>query len=1158
MGDGSAKESATVAQLISNPASRAFTVLHRYLDNPKAPETQYTISVEVTDDDDPLSPIVMTRSIAVSNETPLALIPSIVPASASIVEGDWLTLDLAIDDPGALDRHQVIIDWGDGSETRRIDLDPSVVSVSGVTHRYRNDPSSGNAYTLHVQVRDDDMAENVFAETSRSIQVNNAAPTLDVVKLFTRDPQGVWLERTSGYVIHEGDEVKITGAYSDPGLDDLHTVQVQWAMGHTTSASIDQFSNTFEAKFVYDDDYALGTGFDIETILVTVSDDDGFTGVGSTSVQVVNVDPVAYFLPEVVSDPSYLLIPLQSRASDPGADALTYQWTASVGATTIQTGTGPSFVLNRSTHTASTIVVSLDVFDGDLGFANYTTAFKFGSSASEVLTIGETDYPAGISTLTVLGLDGDDVIDGSLIAAPRRLVLDGGNGIDYLYGGSGDDTYILRSGNDAANVDAALYPPPVSGPPLPPVVPNYVGNDRYLLKPNSTLTVVDLEGSNSLDFSLASFGVLFNLNTTRGSTLVPQEVATGGHFVAAVGAFSALTGTDFSDQLTGASYATISAGLGADKLYATANTTNASFIGDVGADEFTATGFGLSEISFEGDDGADVFTNLGELSEVVFHGGADADLFTNLGLSMTEVLFEGDDGADVFINETGGSVVDIQFEGDSGSDRFINRGSIANHLATLSIQGDDGADVFENYGSMAEVIFSGGADAELFTNFGGSLTEISFEGDDGADVFINEPGGSVIDILFEGDAGPDRFTNRGSITNFNSLLRISGDDGADLFENFGSLSEIIFQGGADADLFTNFDGSLSEVSFEGDDGADLFINEEGASIFEISFEGDAGGDHFINRGSIQNESSSTRRIQGDDGADIFENFGSVIEVVFEGGADSELFTNFEGSLTEVSFEGDDGADVFINEAGADIIDLSFAGDAGSDFFVNRGTIHRTNLFLPTIHGDDGADLFENFGSLTDLIFEGGADADEFVNHAVGILDQISFEGDDGVDRFTNLGSVIGTQGIVFHGGADADLFTNLGQITTTAQFLGGVGSDRMVNRLQGTIGSVVYHGDVGNDEFLNDGIIQATATFVGGSDADTFYNSPSGTLETIDYQGDDGADSLIIWGELASVIFLGGLIPISSLMLPTSSRPSRLRRFRCGCLPKLRGRDRLD
>ncbi len=28
----------------------------------------------------------------------------------------------------------------------------------------------------------------------------------------------------------------------------------------------------------------------------------------------------------------------------------------------------------------------------------------------------------------------------------RRLVLDGGNGIDYLYGGSGDDTYILRSG----------------------------------------------------------------------------------------------------------------------------------------------------------------------------------------------------------------------------------------------------------------------------------------------------------------------------------------------------------------------------------------------------------------------------------------------------------------------------------------------------------------------------------------------------------------------------------------------------------------------------------------------------------------------------------------------------------------------------------------
>ncbi len=190
--------------------------------------------------------------------------------------------------------------------------------------------------------------------------------------------------------------------------------------------------------------------------------------------------------------------------------------------------------------------------------------------------------------------------------------------------------------------------------------------------------------------------------------------------------------------------------------------------------------------------------------------------------------------------------------------------------------------------------------------------------------------------------------------------------------------------------------------------------------------------------------------------------------------------------------------------------------------MNRGTIHRTNLFLPTIHGDDGADLFENFGSLTDLIFEGGADADEFVNHAMGVLEQISFEGDDGADRFSNFGSVIGAQGIVFQGGADADLFSNMGQISTSSQFFGGVGADRFVNRLQGTIGSVTYQGDAGNDEFLNEGVVQATATFVGGGDADTLYNSPNGVMETIDYQGDDGADSLVIWGELSSVIFTGG------------------------------------
>ncbi len=1169
-GDGSPKQIANLSRLVSDPTKWAFTELHKYSDNPAAPEASYTVLVNVIDDDEPLGTVVASRSITVTNELPS--VSAIVPSALSINEGELFTLSVGIDDSGTLDSHQVVIDWGDASESKVFNLAPGVVAVPLATHRYINDPLLGSNYTIQVKVRDKDMPPGTFISETQLISVQNVAPVISNLQVFSRGASGDWLPLAPGGSLLEGQEVRIAGSFVDPGQRDLLTAQVRWSNGHLTPANVSRSSGTFQATFRYTDDYGVGTFFDNETIEVTLSDNDSGIAVSQAFVQVMNLVPTATFVPDVVIDP--MLIPLRANASDAGADPLAYNWVASVNGLAIQTGTGPAFVLDRTLYASATIVVTLTVSDDDLGVASYVSAFKFGTVVSDVIQITTADFPVGVTTLTVLGLDGDDILNGVNVPAPYRLILDGGNGMDFLYGGGGDDIYILRSGNDSANVSTA-YPPPIAGVIVPLITPNYAGNDRYYLKPNSTLTVVDLDetGENALDFGIASFGVEFNLATTRDDSLIAQEVALGGHFVAAVGGFNELVGSAYNDKLTGASFATTLGGSGADQLKAIAGTTHARFSGGLDADVFQTLGLGLSDISFEGDDGADVFTNLGELAgEIIFTGGADADVFTNLGGIVGEISFEGDDGADVFTNlgesageiiftggadadvftnNLGGIVTDISFEGDDGADVFTNLGELSGDIiftggadadvftnnlggivTDISFEGDDGADVFTNLGELAgEIIFTGGADADVFTNnLGGVVTDISFEGDNGADVFTNL-GELSGEIIFTGGADADVFTNNlgGIVTD----ISFEGDDGADVFTNFGGLSgEIIFTGGADADVFTNnLGGIVTDISFLGDDGADVFTNFGGLSG-EIIFTGGADADVFTNNlGGIVTDIS----FEGDDGADVFTNFGELaVEIIFKGGADADVFTNnLGGIVTDISFEGDDGADVFTNlgnlsgeiifTGGADadvftnnlggiVTDISFEGDDGADVFVNLGSITGSLAGSIYFEGDAGTDLFVNhgdlFGALGTILFRGGADADVFINMTDGFLQNISFEGDDGADGFENIGDALGA--IVFTGGADSDKLRNFDSGVASIRFIGFLGS-----------GSSPTVSDDGADLFANFGDSILSISFEGDDGADVFQNLGD-AITTISFEGDDGADVFVNLGDLVGSISFEG------------------------------------
>ena len=141
-----------------------------------------------------------------------------------------------------------------------------------------------------------------------------------------------------------------------------------------------------------------------------------------------------------------------------------------------------------------------------------------------------------MNNLLVLGLDDADVIDATAVSAGNHVVLDGGDGSDYLYGGSGDDTFFLRGGDDQANVSLAGGPEP-----------NFQGNDRYYVVPNSTHTVVDTLGENALDFTFAEFGVTFDLSLQDSPQDVDPLGDAGEHFVQISGTFAELVGSEFGD-----------------------------------------------------------------------------------------------------------------------------------------------------------------------------------------------------------------------------------------------------------------------------------------------------------------------------------------------------------------------------------------------------------------------------------------------------------------------------------------------------------------------------------------------------------------------------------------------------------------------------------
>ena len=170
-GDGSAIQTVHLdAGVLSFSA-----VSHQYLDNPTGqPTGSYSISVTVADKDGEVS-AANTIGVEVDNVTPGT--PGLNLTSTTISENGSTALGGSFTDPGTLDTHTVSINWGDGSAIQTVDLDAGVLSFSGISHQYLDNPAgqpTGGSYSISVTVADKDGATS--AANTIGVEVDNVRP----------------------------------------------------------------------------------------------------------------------------------------------------------------------------------------------------------------------------------------------------------------------------------------------------------------------------------------------------------------------------------------------------------------------------------------------------------------------------------------------------------------------------------------------------------------------------------------------------------------------------------------------------------------------------------------------------------------------------------------------------------------------------------------------------------------------------------------------------------------------------------------------------------------------------------------------------------------------------------------------------------------------
>jgi hypothetical protein len=337
--------------------------------------------------------------------------------------------------------------------------------------------SQANADTRQLIRNALDYGRYGMVMASVSTTVENVAPVVTLIGgPFTIDENGSFV---------------LSGTFTDPGLLDVHTVQIDWngdgVYDQSVTLNVGERSWSVTSP-VYVDDAPSGTAGDANAINVRISDADGGMGTAATTVTVNNVAPAITGITALAGVDAngkavaYNPVTFQIGLSDPSLAATEnfryeFDWDGNGTVDQVVPATGFTDVRSISiTHefTSSTHfqvrgvdddggvgawtdftlnVVNVSIVEGDLVIAGssaadnisvntYTASAVTGSRNG--VSLGSWDLSGG-SRVIIRGGVGSDVI---AVNGPLGAEVFGGDGNDYLYGGSGDDQLWGEAGDD--------------------------------------------------------------------------------------------------------------------------------------------------------------------------------------------------------------------------------------------------------------------------------------------------------------------------------------------------------------------------------------------------------------------------------------------------------------------------------------------------------------------------------------------------------------------------------------------------------------------------------------------------------------------------------------------------------------------------------------
>jgi hypothetical protein len=368
----------------------------------------------------------LTINVRSVNDAPV--ITNVSPSPASISEGDSTTVTVSFTDSDSGDGHTCTFAWGDGSSPTTVVAGATSCSAS---HAYVDDNPTGTAadsYTVNVTVTDDgttDGAPDPMNDVdSTSVTVSNLAPVVTI----DGGPTSV----------NEGDAAShYTYSWTDPGDDTWTRTTSCGATGVKSNDAFDTTLKTGSFDCAWADDVGLaGSSSDIETVSVSVADDDSGTDTKTRDITVNNLapaDPTANLSDDDIDENDSTT--LSGSFTDPGA--------LDVHTVTIDWGDGSSdtvvtLAIGARTYSAShtyldddgddTYAVAITVNDDDAGSDTASASVAVHNVAPSLGTATPTSPVNESDSSTLAGIFTDPGTLDTFI-----LVVDWGDGVIASY-----------------------------------------------------------------------------------------------------------------------------------------------------------------------------------------------------------------------------------------------------------------------------------------------------------------------------------------------------------------------------------------------------------------------------------------------------------------------------------------------------------------------------------------------------------------------------------------------------------------------------------------------------------------------------------------------------------------------------------------------------